>query len=263
MKKLYSTLFIFGLLCAAPAFSMTSDELEARRLQEEKATQAIFYAITGKKGVAEVNNAIQNGANVNGTVTIGEHTPLHVAVLWNRPEIVERLLQQEGINADARDTLGKTPLDTATKLGNDCLKFLVAYDQKIKNSKLSLWQRWENFPDFSKGQSDYRKYCNIIAGFLANLYPYKTTLGALASNLGSFYLFKKSPRKYSVDKNFWGKESINHDLLAKAPYALNLPFLQIRSDYVHLRQFIFGAAAGWATKKIVPYAWSAVKKLRR
>lgn len=81
---------------------------------------------------------------------------------------------------------------------------------------------------------------NFYLGFLSNLYTYKTWYGALGCNLVSAGVFTKEPRVY-IDKY---------------------------QDYAPVVvSYGVGAVAGWATKKltqkIVPYVWSAAKKLRR
>ena len=108
-----------------------------------------------------------------------------------------------------------------------------SFGQNIAQGWQALCQSWKNFPKYTH----QRMIWNICLGFLANLYPYKTWGGTLGCNLASAGALTKQPfpglKRYRSMITFYG----------------------------------VGAVAGWATKKVcqtvAPYAWAAVKRLRK
>ena len=66
---------------------------------------------------------LANQADVNATNNHGA-TPLHAAVILNRPEVAEVLLAH-GADVTAKDDQGLTPLDQATQRGRTNLVELL------------------------------------------------------------------------------------------------------------------------------------------
>ena len=73
-----------------------------------------FPVIRGQKAIAEM--LLSRGAQVNAGA--GGNTPLHGAVLFNRPEMVSWLLSH-GANPSLLDYNGKTPLQLAEENKNE------------------------------------------------------------------------------------------------------------------------------------------------
>lgn len=80
-------------------------------------------------------------------------------------------------------------------------------------------------------------YWNYMLGFATNLYPYKTWYGAIGCNIGAICIRKGS--FMSMNNKFSNVEEKSK------------------------QQFALGAVAGWTAKKIAPYVWSTIKKLRK
>lgn len=64
------------------------------------------------KHYPETTQAIINNQNRHG------NTPLHVASIFNSPEVITTLLESEGINPNQKDEFNETPLHTGVQYGN-------------------------------------------------------------------------------------------------------------------------------------------------
>ena len=88
----------------------TADILRKHGGKTAEELENFFHAI-GDGDLEAVNKAISDGFDFNNAIYEG-HTPLHMAVDWGYKEIVELLLVN-GVDVNAKDEFGDTPLDWA------------------------------------------------------------------------------------------------------------------------------------------------------
>lgn len=72
-----------------------------------------LYLLVLSKDIHKINQAIQNGANVNEPYPQNGNTPLHIAALNGYADIVKLLLAQPAIEKNRPNQEGKTALDLA------------------------------------------------------------------------------------------------------------------------------------------------------
>jgi ankyrin repeat protein len=92
----------------------------------------ISGAIHGK--IEQINNALQHGANINFTNSIG-WTPLHIASYKSNVEVMKALLRHADININCTDSIGQTPLHIASSKDNlEIIKLLLNYGAHINQA---------------------------------------------------------------------------------------------------------------------------------
>jgi len=103
-------------------------------IRDDKGRTVLLAAVEGGCSVRVVKLLLQHGVNPN-VIDVFGNTPLHVAVINHRVELVQQLLEG-GTNRDQRNREGETPLELARLYGCPVLERLLitGIDQSLSNA---------------------------------------------------------------------------------------------------------------------------------
>jgi ankyrin repeat protein len=90
-----------------------------------------LFAAARKGKADEVQEALDNGADINGPDDIFGRTPLSWAAEKGNNGVVGLLLQKDGIDLNSKDNDGRTPLSWAAEKRNDSVMRLLLKEGAI------------------------------------------------------------------------------------------------------------------------------------
>lgn len=112
MTKLFS--FMICALIYYPIAINSMQNLDTDLLQATRSGDAVY-----------VNDLLNRGAHVN-TKGNNDFTPLHIAAMYGRRDVVQVLLHRPAADVNAKDSCGRTPLHTAAMYGHtDIVQILL------------------------------------------------------------------------------------------------------------------------------------------
>ncbi len=112
--------------------------VDRRKIKADQKNAAEFLKSVEAKNTAQIVNFLSDYPALDLNAIVGSHgrTALHIAAAENMPEVISILLDR-GLNIDAADHSGETPLHRAANLGNtDSVRRLLerGADDRLKNS---------------------------------------------------------------------------------------------------------------------------------
>jgi ankyrin repeat protein len=120
-------------------------------MSPEQRTQELFSLIVRRSlSVEKIQALINAGVDINAKDT-GGNTPLHTAVRWNYPEVVELLLVH-GARVDIKNDQGKTALDLVNgrNVSPDIRKLVQDRQESTERTEKSFKLIKLSYPDLSK-----------------------------------------------------------------------------------------------------------------
>ncbi|KAK9700538.1 Ankyrin repeats (3 copies) [Popillia japonica] len=146
------------VLRRAQLVGITDSDLNAT---DNSGRTALSYIASN--GSVETLDQILQLPNLDPNISDNEgNTPLHFAAQAGQVECLNCMLTRcRGIEIDARNNLGFTPLMKAALQGrNKCAKLLLFADEQ-KIEKVSLWKQWKNYFK-GRRKEDGKKSCNVV-----------------------------------------------------------------------------------------------------
>lgn len=117
LSPIFSIFLIYGfLLWAFPSLKNQKKPKNAAEKQKPAQMTPLWETVL-KNNTQLVQQAIQQGADINAPFPANGNTPLHISAWNGYAEIAKCLLAQPGINKNVKNLEGKTALDLAKEQG--------------------------------------------------------------------------------------------------------------------------------------------------